>query len=492
MSLTSYCRKMLPTETDALYVWTLAYLLLPFLLFCMGWLHPLLAAVFCLGLLASGLRACSGTSDLQARRCCLSGWPGMLGWGAAFLLLLAWVSMSGVGGFGYQNLDWGVRNSLLFELITKPWPLQTNIDGHSRPVIYFMGYFLPASLVGILLGWKAANITLWLWTLLGVVLSFQWLIRLSGWRSSRTLFLCALLLIFFSGMDIIGDYIYKPGFGGAWHLETWVPFMQLSSMTTQLYWVPNHAIGGWLLASLLMYEGLTLKRSSNAGFLVAVAPVWSLFVGIGLLPFGLLVLGLTRLRQALSLQNIMALAMGLLQLLFILASAPAPDSTGWLGASRDLYQEWPAIFLFFFLEFGVCALLVYHCSPFIRRTRSWNWWFIVTSGVLLLFPWYKLGGSQTHELYMRGSIPALFFLLVFTAKVFGDRARSFWNHTGCTLLLLVVLIGAGTGMAELSRGALKISTSAWIQTPFIPPPLFHCAPHYFGKPDSFFFKYLSR
>ena len=417
----------------------------------------------------------------------------MLGWGAAFLLLLAWVSMSGVGGFGYQNLDWGVRNSLLFELITKPWPLQTNIDGHSRPVIYFMGYFLPASLVGILLGWKAANITLWLWTLLGVVLSFQWLIRLSGWRSSRTLFLCALLLIFFSGMDIIGDYIYKPGFGGAWHLETWVPFMQLSSMTTQLYWVPNHAIGGWLLASLLMYEGLTLKRSSNAGFLVAVAPVWSLFVGIGLLPFGLLVLGLTRLRQALSLQNIMALAMGLLQLLFILASAPAPDSTGWLGASRDLYQEWPAIFLFFFLEFGVCASAGIPLQPFHSPHPQLE--LVVYCDERRFYYFFPGTNSEDHKL--TNSTCAVrsrpySFCSFSTAKVFGDRARSFWNHTGCTLLLLVVLIGAGTGMAELSRGALKISTSAWIQTPFIPPPLFHCAPHYFGKPDSFFFKYLSR
>ncbi len=491
MPLSTYCRKTLPREVDALYAWTLAYLLFPFLLFCLGWLHPLFAAVFCLGLLLSGVRACSGTSG-PSPACSSHGWRGLLGWGAALLLLTAWLSLSGIGGFGYQNLDWGARNSLLFEMITRPWPLQTKLGDQTKPVIYFMGYFLPASLVGILFGWKAANVALWLWTLLGTVLSFKWLIRLSGWRSSRTLFLCALLFIFFSGMDIIGDYFYRPGFGGIWHLETWAIFMELSSMTTQMYWVPNHALAGWLLASLLMYEGLTLKRASNAGFLVAMAPVWSLYVGIGLLPFGLLVMALTRLRRAVSLQNFWALAMGLLLLCYILASAPEQGSTGWLASYRNLFQEWPAIFMFFFLEFGVCALLVYHCSPAIRKDRSWNWWFVITIGVLLLFPWYKLGGSQTHELYMRGSIPALFFLLVFTAKALGDRTRSFWDHTGCTLLLLVLLIGAGTGLAELSRAWLNISTHAWIQTPLIPSPLIQSAPHYYGKPDSFFFDHLAK
>ena len=66
----------------------------------------------------------------------------------------------------------------------------------------------------------------------------------------------AAVVVLFSGLDIIGSLLDDgPRFRTDWnittHLEWWAGKYQYSSMTTQLFWVPNHALGGWLIIGLL-------------------------------------------------------------------------------------------------------------------------------------------------------------------------------------------------------------------------------------------------
>ena len=69
----------------------------------------------------------------------------------------------------------------------------------------------------------------------------------------------AAVIVLFSGCDIIGNLLRVPHFIPHWditqHLEWWAGRYQYSSMTTQLFWVPNHALGGWLLDRTAVTRG---------------------------------------------------------------------------------------------------------------------------------------------------------------------------------------------------------------------------------------------
>ena len=61
------------------------------------------------------------------------------------------------------------------------------------------------------------------------------------------------IMIFFSGLDIIGCFIQEwnfQSFASILHLEWWLEGFQFSSNTTCLFWVYNQAVPAWI-ATLL-------------------------------------------------------------------------------------------------------------------------------------------------------------------------------------------------------------------------------------------------
>ena len=97
----------------------------------------------------------------------------------AYLLIGIWLVLSGAGGFGYQNYDYITNNALFKDLIIKKWPITMMINGIQTPVVYYLAYYLPGAAVGKILGWNAANVFIYLWTLIGTMLSFTWFWKLS-------------------------------------------------------------------------------------------------------------------------------------------------------------------------------------------------------------------------------------------------------------------------------------------------------------------------
>ena len=174
-----------------------------------------------------------------------------------------WVALSGIGGFAFQNIDFHTRNAVFRDLINFPWPVKyyTNPTDPSIPynLVYYTGFWLPAALVGKIAGWLAANIALYIWTVLGIILT----ILLLGTKIKLTPLYLILILIFFSGMDALGSLIRIIAVPGTnnflwppiFHLEWWMPSFQYSSFTTQLFWVFNQAIPTWLCMALLIATG---------------------------------------------------------------------------------------------------------------------------------------------------------------------------------------------------------------------------------------------
>jgi len=227
---------------------TILYLIIPFIIFCMGWLRlsvaiPATAIILWATwlLLKQDSRAQLPISNSQ--------FP-------FYLLLITgiWVLLSGVGGYTFQNWDHNWRNAVLHDLISYDWPVfySTPESGPVKMLVYYVGYWLPSALVGKLLGWQAANFFLFLWTWLGI---FLVALHLASALKTSTV-KAILLLIFFSGMDVLGTLFLSPEyptlFPAVTHLEIWNGSLQYSSFTTQLFWVFNQSVPAWLCIAAII------------------------------------------------------------------------------------------------------------------------------------------------------------------------------------------------------------------------------------------------
>jgi len=274
---------------DQIYTAALAgsylYLALPLILFLLGWCRWQVGipAVF---LVAASLFLCmrEHRSGQQEQHAVMLTQAHCMKLAAVAVILLAWVGLSGVGGFVWQNGDHYFRNEMYALLMEEKWPLVretvTEAGTETRGIVYYIGYWLPSAVVGKLLGLRAGRAAQCMWTLAGIILMYTlvclWRRRLSVWP--------LVLLVLFSGLDALGVLLGTSGelelFGEA-HLEHWLACYQFSSMTTQLFWVFNQAVPAWLACTLIFLG----ERPRNMLFTVSLLILTSTFPFAGLLPF---------------------------------------------------------------------------------------------------------------------------------------------------------------------------------------------------------------
>ncbi len=373
---------------------------------------------------------------------------------AAFCLLLtgAWVLLSGVGGYAFQNWDHHWRNAVLHDLINFDWPVYYTQpeSGPVKMLVYYVGYWLPSALVGKLFGWQAANFFLFLWTWLGVFLVTLHL----GTALKTSPIKTALLLIFFSGLDILGTLFFAKDYPTLLppitHLEIWSGSLQYSSFTTQLFWVFNQAVPAWLCAILILESDSLLSENFQQQ---AVGPqskfifIWSLcfffapLASIGLLPYLLIELfKQTDFKSPFkNLRFDVLLAAGIIFLLstFYFSANTAAQSRGFQPlALKDFLN-------FFLLEGGILWLLL---APLKWRDLRW----IVTGLLLILIPFIQLGSG--NDFVMRASIAPLFYLMLMAGE-------TIFNKTTPRLLLItcysLLVLGALTPLYEINRSIYR-------------------------------------
>ena len=514
---------------QALRALSVLYLLLPLAFFAYGWLRPAYALMVVVVVAAA--MAAAGWEAWQALRS--GGGLTRAGWRAALpavLLLLAWLLLSGIGGLGYQNDDYRAGNALFKQLILGDWPLSFAFEGRAVPVVYYLGYYLPAAAVGKALGWAAANAALWGWSALGLGLSLAWFAALSrvplAGRPGRTLALTALFALA-GGLDFVAVTVLRRAPPGpAEHLEFWASAFQFSSQTTLLYWVPQHALAAWLLAALVL-DGLYHPHDLRwLALSIAAGMLWSPLGVLGLLPFLLLLAGLScaparrrlALRPAALAAHAAALVLAVIVGLYLTANrATFPIGGIWRGV-EDPARLARLILGFWWVEVGALAVaLALNLWLRLRPQISVSAWLAALEAgfglspvrlavlaaslaTLTLLPLFRFGFN--NDLAMRGSIPALFALWTLTAQVLlGARERSLarpWSWgTRLAYLCLVVVLGVGSlpALAEMTRSIQNYQAG--------PPPLEsvvpmadadrpHLVSQRAGDPEAFFFQVLSR
>jgi hypothetical protein len=413
---------------------SLGYLGLPVLLFLALWLRPAFAVPAVLltlaGLVGLGRSMPPTTASLgsDARKTLL----------ACAVVALVATCFSGAGGVGLQNWDYDKHNAVLHDLIDQPIPVRYADQGDpalAGPLVYYLGWYMPAALVGRVLGWGAANAALFAWTFLGIGLALGWFTRLCRARG----WLPPLFLLFFSGMDVVGVLLSGRNPFGMTNLEMhhWMWFAQYTHNLAVVDWVPHHGIAMWLGTSLVLYETLIRRRRDTLLGPWALLPFWSPWALVGIAPLALV--GALRSRGRLVGWASVAVVAGSMPFVMaFLASNRGNVVRGWAWSSMGRLQFAGAYFAFVVVEFALVAFLVWRI---LRPQGTERTLLAVTVAGLFLLPLYRFGISS--DLTMRASLPLLFVL-----AVFAYRAAATGTGRARQALLLVLGIGALSPLHE--------------------------------------------
>jgi hypothetical protein len=446
----------------------LIYLMLPILIFAFGWLKIyyacMVSAVFFIAFFYSlkDMATIEIVFDLKQVNVLLS----------MCVVVMIWVGLSGIGGISFQNMDHEIRNAIFHDLVQYPWPVIYHFSGvqsaqalagHDGALVYYIAYWLPAALAGKLFGWKVANLALYLWTALGVLLSMYYL---SIYVRKKLSFIVVIFFVFWSGLDAVGLLFQHYQFHLGAHIEWWATYFQYSSNTTTLFWVFNQTIVPWLVVMLMLNQ----RNNKNSLLLYALCVPYAPLPSIGLFPFVVYWIFcrhdskleeartntrtlqrfynlLTQIRSMLTFQNIaVSLALGAFISSYFLVNSYIGNRYHGLLISivhSPATLLW-CYFLFCVLEFGLYTLIIF---PFYKKEPL----FLITVISLVLIPWYFAGVN--NDFVMRASIPPLIILMTYVLRYLFDR------HHRMAKLALVIFFGIGsvTPFNEIYRSVIVTS-----------------------------------
>jgi len=370
-----------------------------------------------------------------------------------FLVALVLLTLGGEGRFFYANVDWQVRFAVLRDMGINPWPFmytaRTEPDLLRAPI----GMFLAPALVFKALGPRAVDFALLLQNTTIVALLLALGSQLFPVRHSRLIALA--IFVLFSGMDAIGDILMQGMLTG--HLEDWAE-IQYSSTITLLFWVPQHAIAGWMgaVGYMLWREGRVPLAPWLA--LLPLTALWSPLGLMGAMPFVALAGFRALIARSLRLRDVLAPAASLLLCI---------PSLIYLGAASDdvgfHFQPIPFIQWLLFQTFETLPYLL-PLAIAGRSTRFGRDSLWLAFAWLMLIPFVQIGWST--DFMMRGSITTLALVTVMVSDHVVQRGER-WRW-----FMAVLAIGSLTGLAEIRRALFNPAApevrctffKAWDQT----------------------------
>lgn len=381
------------------YILAIAYLFiaLPIITFILGWLKPAygiaFSAILIIGLLFVLKSFWRNDIHIQIPLSVL-----LLIIFSAFF----WVYSSGVGGFYPQKADWNWRNAILRDLIDYTWPVVYPLTGEG--LVYYLSYFLIPALAGKLFGWTAANLVLFLWTVIGVCICFLLLCQHFQIRNLKKMFAVIIIFMVWREFDDI-RYAVRDIFQAYWNYE-------YTNNNALLEWVTNQTIVPWV-ATLLFLDNRNIKNYAFLGLCVfASAPLP--FVGLFIF---LAADGLYQIRSkyttikswlmdVFSIQNILAIcSIFLVFALYFSANMAANGDSGRGGIGLYVNSSsLIALGLFWFFNALIFIILIYK-----EHRKDFLFWVMTVS--LLIIPMIKVG--EGRDFCMRASIPAVLMLMIY-------------------------------------------------------------------------------
>lgn len=346
------------------------------------------------------------------------------------------------GGF-FPNSDW-LKHFAIFRFLSDNSTLIGSAPGYDGATLrYYIGWYIVPAMLTKVAGYEALLPIVSLWTTVGIYLFFRIVAQLSDapkWR-----YALPLIFVAFSGADAIGTWLTGYHFGPAGHIEWWAGWVQYSSMVTDIFWAPQHALSAWLGIAL----AIRLKDSPAS---LAVFPVvttalllWSPFTAIGVAPFYLWAM-VKSLRSLRLIDGFIAVLMLMVTIVigkYLMAGGSAGDMVFRAVWERhcgpqSLCFTGPHYLQFVALEtLGFLALL--HIA---KRFHEPNLW--IATAILLTMPLFTFGGA--NDLNLHATIPALALLAIGS---WHTMTNSSWLMKVAILVLLIA--GVATPLGEIRR-----------------------------------------
>ena len=399
------------------------------------------------------------------------------------VLIFIWLWFSGVGAFSFQNGDYQKHHAILNDLIEIDWPVSYEVgvvDSRKVNLVYYIAYYLPAALVGKISSFSIAQVAIFIWAFLGINIALFWLYRLLG----RASVLTVLVFIFFSGLDIIGHSMMKGTLPkGGDHIEWWSRMWQFSGMSSQLYWVPQHGIVGWILTPLFLHKIIN-KKTQFLSLYYVFSLLWSPFVTIGLSVYLLYSAYKDGIKSYLKTHKVLVCSLVLMPIVFYYLSRVPDPYKVWLIKFKFWRKIFPANIIFYLIEVGVYGFLLLSFVP--KLGKRYRELFKLTLVTLPFYTVYKLG--MYNDFCMRGSIPALYVLMFFVI-LFINNKELFRNNFHKQLMALVLIIGGINSAQEIVRSIIKYDHSRFSTRRVLKMDA-RFARQYLGRVESVFANYL--
>jgi len=458
------------------------FLLLPLILFLLFWLSPILSLpilffiFYCFKPYLSELKTNKESFSISYKALSLGT-----------LIILTWILYGGVGKFGYQNFDYVKHNSIFLDLMNNSWPVLLKQGESSYYLVYYLGYYIMPALFGKIggLAWlEIANVIQ-----VYIALMLVWFLFLIHAPFKRPLVLL-LIFIFWGGLDLFGSYVfyqeYSHQFGEFPEWWAGASNFQFTGFSDLLYWVPQHALGGWL-TTLLCFYVLQKKMWRIMPFVVALSLLWTPFATIGLLPFLLIAFfqqnsWKSKIEWCTSRFGLLALLLLTIFALFYSASLfDQPFKWQWEKMGQDEFI--PRYILFLILEIGFTSAVFIWGRKSLPKTLYY--FGCLAIAYLVLCPHLYVGVFS--DFAMRSSVPMLCSLFLISMIIF----EKFYSPKISGILFLYLLLCSYSAISDVYRAqklkhiVLGYSSAAT----FDPNGL---SMQYLGSPEHPFFKYFSR
>lgn len=449
-------------KSSTLKKFSYLYLLLPIIVFYLGYLKWFISIPLVIGLLFL-FKLLVKDKTKQENDFLNKKYIVILGIVITIICFLA-----GMGGNFYQSNDYHWRNAIFRDMINFEWPVY--YEKLDASLCYYIGHWIisaiiakPFLMISSNVAWQVGNIALLLWSSFGVLLAMLWLIHLLKIKKGKYIFLAVAVFLLFSGMDFVGADLFNRAVVANKHLEWWTPGVQFSSMITQLFWVFNQTIVPWIIT--LMF----LKEESPKNYLalgLLCLPYGPLpFCGIVFLFIGkgteLFVNAIKKkkiscfFKEIFSFQNILALFLIFPIYLLYYSNNSATTGGGFRLATELLnYASLKKIFLFWLLEIGIIYILLFWKN---RKSILFHLSFLG----LFLCPFFKIGYSS--DFCMRASIPLLvvcaYYVINTLYQYCIQKNKQTLSTVIMTILVEIFMIGAITPFFEFYRAFYTIKTT---------------------------------
>ena len=356
----------------------------------------------------------------------------------AVILIMAWVFLSGIGGFAYQNDDFWARNAIYRDLINYDWPIIYDLSLEPDYVVNLLGtdkvafsyyyiFWLPIALISKIfnLSWFISNLLLYFYVVLGLLLVLYFLNR----KLNKCSYIALILLILFSGLDIVRFVIRNNYLPIIEHIEWYGDFFyQYSSNTTQLFWIFNQSVPIWLLMSIL----LNIDDYKYSIGLCALAFAYSPWAMFGLLPYMFYIL-IKDIKGSINFENV-SISLLMLIIFGTFYFCGQKGTNAFHISFMYFHNSYKAYLMLMLLEVIIYFLLI---------GKNKYEYYYVTLFSLLLIPYVQ---DESLNFCMRASIPALFMLMYYAIRSLCDNNKMLKNVT-----LIVLIIGAYTPFTEIYR-----------------------------------------